>query len=65
MRTQIDKRVLEELNNIQEEILKVGWRGVAKKYHSDLVPGNPGSEDVFKLYRCIYENMKDRLMVKF
>jgi DnaJ-class molecular chaperone len=65
MRTHIDKRVLQELNNIQEEILKFGWRGVSKKYHPDLIPGNPDSEDVFKLYRCIYENMKDRLMVKY
>ena len=65
MRTHVDRRILDELNNIQEEILKIGWRGVAKKYHPDLVPGNPASEEVFKCYRLIYENMKDRLMVKF
>lgn len=65
MGSYIKPELLEQLNLIQEEILKDGWRGVAKKYHPDLVPGNPDSEDVFKLYRCIYENMKNRLLVKY
>lgn len=65
MHRNVDKSVLERLNLIQEEILKIGWRGVAKKYHPDMVPGHPESEETFKCYRLIYENMKDRLMVKY
>lgn len=51
------------LKQMQSEILRIGWLGVAKKYHPDVNPDKPLTEEKFKVYRAIYEHMKDKHIV--
>lgn len=61
----VDKRILEKLNEIQEEILRIGWSGILKHYHPDTNTTHPDAMKVFQLYKEIYENMKKRLIIEY
>jgi hypothetical protein len=47
------KKIIDKLNDIQEEILRIGWSGVLKKYHPDVNTEDPEAVNIFKLYKQI------------
>lgn len=57
------KKILSKLNEIQTEILTLGWNGIIKKYHPEYNMDNPEAENIFKLYKQVYENMKKRVAI--
>lgn len=59
-----DKKVIETFNEIQKEILKLGWNGILNKYHPDVNCDDPDAAKTFKLYRTIYNNMQQRLVIR-
>lgn len=56
-------RLISKFNEIQEEILKIGWNGIIQKYHPDMNCDDEDSAKTFKMYKSIYENMKKRIIV--
>ncbi|AUG57365.1 MAG TPA: hypothetical protein DCE02_04635 [Ruminiclostridium sp.] len=62
--SQHSKKLITRFNEIQEEILRIGWNGIIQKYHPDMNCDNPNSAKLFKMYKCIYENMKKRVFVE-
>ena len=58
------KKIIDKLNDIQEEILRIGWSGVLKKYYPDVNTEDPEAVSIFKLYKHVYENMKQRLVIQ-
>ena len=61
----IDGHIIDKFNEIQEEILRLGWNNVLRNYHPDVNIDNPKAFEVFQLYREIYESMKKRLYVGY
>ncbi len=61
---QNNKKLISKFNEIQEEILKIGWNGIIKKYHPDMNCDDPEADKTFKMYKGIYENMKKRIIVE-
>ncbi|NMB34547.1 MAG: hypothetical protein GX992_10055 [Clostridium sp.] len=61
--TQRNKQLLTKFNEIQEEILKIGWNGIIQKYHPDMNCFDVDPSKTFKMYKSIYENMKKRIIV--
>ncbi|MFZ5986265.1 MAG: hypothetical protein ACOYWZ_03950 [Bacillota bacterium] len=59
-----NKKLITKFNEIQEEILRIGWNGVIQKYHPDMNYEDPESSKTFKMYKSIYENMKKRIIVE-
>ncbi|MGE5473783.1 MAG: DnaJ domain-containing protein [Ignavibacteriales bacterium] len=55
-----EKEIISVLNQMQNEILRIGWLGIAKKYHPDVNPDEPLTEEKFKVYRAVYEYMKEK-----
>jgi DnaJ-class molecular chaperone len=47
---------------MREEILKVGWKGIMEKYHPDVNTQDPAANELFKMYKYVYEDMKKKLM---
>lgn len=60
---QRNKELITKFNEIQEEILRIGWNGIIQKYHPDMNCNVANSAKVFKMYKSIYENMKKRVIV--
>jgi len=60
---QKDREIMAVLNQMQSEILRIGWLGVAKKYHPDINPDKPLTEEKYKVYRAIYDYMKEKYTV--
>jgi len=60
---QKDREIMAVLNQMQGEILRIGWLGVAKKYHPDINPDKPLTEEKYKVYRAIYDHMKEKYKV--
>lgn len=58
------KKIIDKLNDIQQEILTIGWNGIIEKYHPDVNLDDPEAVNVFKLYKHVYENMKQRLVIQ-
>jgi hypothetical protein len=58
-----NERIIEKFNEIQNEILRIGWKGILQVYHPDTNSEHPEAFKVFQLYKEIYENMKKRLMI--
>lgn len=56
-------KVVAKFNQIQAEILKVGWKGILETYHPDTNFENPDAFKIFQLYKEIYENMNQRLII--
>jgi hypothetical protein len=57
------KKIIKKLNEIQAEILLVGWNGIIEKYHPDFNIDDEDANNVFKLYKHVYENMKQRVSI--
>ncbi|HOM02116.1 MAG TPA: hypothetical protein PLH43_04735 [Acetivibrio sp.] len=60
---QHNKQLISKFNEIQEEILRIGWNGIIQKYHPDINCDDENSAKVFKMYKSIYENMRKRVIV--
>lgn len=58
-----NEKVLKKFNEIQQEIIKIGWTGVLNKYHPDINLGADNAFELFKLYKEIYLLMKKRLTI--
>lgn len=56
-------KIVDKLNEIQNEILEIGWKGIIEKYHPDFNLDNPDSVDTLKLYRHVYKNVKSRITI--
>lgn len=48
---------------MREEILKIGWNGVVKKYHPDINTEDPAANELFCMYKFVYEDMKNKMIV--
>jgi len=59
-----DKAMLDKFNNIQIEILNIGWKGILEKYHPDNNCDVLNSHQIFDLYKEIFKNMKERMMLE-
>lgn len=57
------ERIIKKLNEIQAEILLVGWNGIIDKYHPDFNLDDSDAVNVFVLYKHVYENMKQRILI--
>ncbi|MEN8906621.1 MAG: hypothetical protein ABF289_11740 [Clostridiales bacterium] len=57
------QQIIGKLNEIQSEILLIGWNGVIEKYHPDFNLDDTEANNVFKLYKHVYENMKQRVSI--
>jgi len=53
---------LDRARGMREEILKVGWKGIMEKYHPDVNTQDPAANELFKMYKFVYEDMKKKLM---
>jgi len=53
---------LERARGMREEILKVGWKGIMEKYHPDVNTQDPAANELFKMYKYVYEDMKKKLV---
>lgn len=58
-----EEEVIGRFNDLQKEILKIGWVGILKKYHPDNNLEHPMAFEVFKTYKSIYESMLERVEV--
>jgi DnaJ-class molecular chaperone len=47
----------------QDEILRIGWKGIVEKYHPDVNVGQERANDRFRHYKAVFESMKQRLNV--
>lgn len=56
-------KVIKKLNEIQSEILLIGWNGIIAKYHPDVNIDDPDAAQVFQLYKTVHENMKQRITI--
>ena len=61
----INGHIIDKFNEIQNEILDIGWNGILKKYHPDVNMSHPEAFKVFQLYREIYDSMKNRLKIDY
>ena len=53
--------IIKKLNELQDEILHIGWDGILAKYHPEVNIDHPNPADLFKLYSHVYKNMKSRI----
>ena len=56
------EQIIEKFNQIQIEILNIGWKGILETYHPDS-NFHPEAFKVFQLYKEIFEKMKERLII--
>lgn len=61
---QHNKKLISKFNEIQEEILILGWNGIIERYHPDMNCDEAGAAKTFKMYKSIYDNMKKRIIVQ-
>ena len=59
-----NKKLISKFNELQEEILKIGWNGIIQKYHPDMNCDDDEAAKTFKMYKSIYDNMKKRIIVE-
>lgn len=59
-----NKQLVTKFNEIQDEILRIGWKGIVEKYHPDINCDDPDAAKTFKMYKSIFENMKKRVLVQ-
>ncbi|NLL04253.1 MAG: hypothetical protein GX270_00370 [Clostridiaceae bacterium] len=58
------QQLITKFNEIQAEILKIGWNGILEKYHPDVNCEDVDAAKTFRMYKSIYENMKKRMIVQ-
>ncbi len=52
-------RILGVASTASSDEIKIAYRNLARQFHPDLNPGNPYSEETFKLINVAYEVLKD------
>jgi hypothetical protein len=57
------QKIVSKINDIQTEILILGWNGILKKYHPEYNLDNQDAEKIFKLYKQVYENIKRKISI--
>lgn len=60
-----NERIIDKFNEIQEEILVIGWRGILDIYHPDTNIDRPEAFKIFQLHKEIYESMRKRLKIDY
>ena len=40
------------------EIMDIGWNGILNKYHPDINCEEPASNEIFNMYKILYDIMK-------
>jgi DnaJ-class molecular chaperone len=50
------------VQQMREEILKIGWQGVMKKYHPDVNTNESAANELFSMYKFVYEDMKKKIV---
>jgi DnaJ-class molecular chaperone len=50
------------VQQMREEILKIGWQGVMKKYHPDVNTSESAANELFSMYKFVYEDMKKKIV---
>lgn len=58
-----NEEILTRFNEVQDEILKIGWVGILDIYHPD-TNTHPENFKLFALYKEILENMKQRITLE-
>jgi len=58
-----NERLIAKFNKIQDEILRIGWKGILENYHPDSNIDHPEASKLFQLYKEIYETMQKRLIL--
>lgn len=58
-----EEKILTKFNEIQEEIIRIGWNGILELYHPDININQKNAFRVFNLYKEIYVSMKKRLTI--
>jgi len=57
--------LIKKLNDIQKEILLIGWNGVIELYHPELErTDGVDAVEMLRLYKHVYENMLERIVIK-
>ncbi|MFZ5986949.1 MAG: hypothetical protein ACOYWZ_07480 [Bacillota bacterium] len=54
---------LQRVHKMRDEILDIGWNGIVEKYHPDVNVEDPAANELFKMYKFVYEDMKRRLLI--
>ncbi|MDP4179972.1 MAG: hypothetical protein Q8942_02645 [Bacillota bacterium] len=52
---------LDRARGMREEIMRIGWKGILEKYHPDVNTEDPAANELFKMYKYVYEDMKKRV----
>jgi hypothetical protein len=58
-----NEKLYVKFNEMQCEILRIGWKGILENYHPDNNINQPDGFKIFQLYKDIYENMQKRLVI--
>lgn len=54
---------LDRVLKMRDEILKFGWKYIVDTYHPDINTDDLAANELFKMYRFVYEDMRKKLMV--
>lgn len=55
---------LEKVLKMREEILNIGWQNIVNNYHPDVNTSDPAANELFKMYRFVYNDMRNKLISK-
>lgn len=55
---------LERVLKMREEILNIGWQYIVNNYHPDVNTSDPAANELFKMYRFVYNDMRNKLLAK-
>ncbi|MDQ2084903.1 hypothetical protein RBH29_00435 [Herbivorax sp. ANBcel31] len=47
-----------KVDKIREEISEFGWKHILQKYHPDVNIDDPAANELFQLYKCVYDDIK-------
>lgn len=53
---------IERAIKMREEILNFGWQHVVKNYHPDVNISDPAANELFRMYKYIYDDMKRKFL---
>lgn len=55
---------LDRANAMRNEIMSKGWNYIVEKYHPDVNTTDPAANELYAMYKFVYETMWKRLEVK-
>ena len=53
-----DERIMEKYNEIEAEVLQIGWSGILEMYHPDVNVNHIRAFEIFQTYKSIYERLQ-------